>query len=182
VAVVPTSHTFTDGVKSSSEDNTYIRDPIAFLQRPPLAELRQTAAQLIANTTYVAVSFDAEDVDTDVDNIGGHDNVTNNSRYTARYAGWYQVSGVIGYVANATGRRLAAWAVNGTNVNAGQVAINNTGAATDVEVVARKKHLYLNVGDYLQLMAYQESGIALNTASAAAGVVQANMSVRWVSL
>lgn len=177
MAVVPTSHTFTDGLKTSSEDNTYIRDPIAFLQSPPIAELRQTTAQSIPNAAYTPLQFNAEDVDS----AGGHDNVTNNTRYTAVYAGWYQVSGGSGSVPNATGRRITALAVNGAVANGSQISPNNTGAASDTNVPTRTKLVFLNVGDYVELWLYQDSGGALNTNSAVAGVTQSSMTVKWVS-
>lgn len=178
MAVVPVSHTFSTTIGASSEMNTYVRDPLNFLMRPPIAELRQIVAQSLANATFVALTFTAFDFDTDVDGIGGHDTGVNPSRFTARYAGIYQGSGVATYVANATGRRAQQWFVNGTALAASQTAYQST-AANDGEFAARTKQFYLNAGDYVELMGYQESGGALATFSTGAGACGA--SIRWVS-
>ena len=41
MAAVPTSHTFVDGLATSSEMNAYVRDPLNFVQRPPIAQMRR---------------------------------------------------------------------------------------------------------------------------------------------
>ena len=159
MAVVPSSHTFTSGVATSSEANAYIRDPVA-------------------DSTITAVTFTAEDVDTDVTGTGGHDNVTNNTRYTAVYAGWYQVAGGINFTANGTGDRFAWWRVNGTDVN-GSSGFLGADATNDNVVMPRTKLVFLNVGDYVELIGFQSSGAPLNTL--VSGRAQSNMSVVWVS-
>jgi hypothetical protein len=166
---VPSSHTFVDGVLTSSEMNAYIRDPISFLLQPPLARLRQTVVQSIPSSTFTAITFTTEDVDTDVDGVGGHSNAINTSRFTSRYSGWYEIGGGVAYAANATGRRLAHFYVNGAAVNGAQVALPAT-AANDSAVPAKLTLVYLAVGDYVELMAYQESGGALNTFSSLGGM------------
>lgn len=177
---VPQTHTFTDGVVTSSEDNSHLRDPIAFLTSPPIAELRRTTAQSLTSGVLTAIGMDTPDVDTDVDGIGGHDPVTNNSRYTARYPGWYSVGVGVGYVANATGIRTAQSAVNGSNVNGSQGKINAVTGGVATCVVGRTKLVYLNEGDYAEPMGFQNSGGALNTSTT--DVEQPNMSIRFVSI
>ena len=176
MAVVPSSHTFTSGVATSSEANAYIRDPIAFLLARPRAELRQTAAQAFVTATITAVQFNAEDVDTDVSGTGGHDNAVNNTRWTAVYAGWYQVGGGVSFAVSAVGDRFCWLRVNGTDVNGsmGFVAADATGLAVPM---CRTKLVFLNVGDYVELIGYQDSGGNLNT-----GVTtreQPNMTIIW---
>ena len=176
MAVVPASHTFSSGtVATSSEANTYIRDPIAFLLNRPIANLRQTVVQSIANAAGVAITFDAEDFDT----ANGHDNVTNNSRYTAVYAGRYLLGGGVSYAANATGVRGAYWYVNGSTVAGTEVIIPASGGGIVTSVPARSVLTFLNVGDYVELIAYQTSGGALNTGVTGGG--QSSASVEWVS-
>lgn len=165
---VPSSHTFVDGVLTSSEMNNYIRDPISFLYAPPIARLRQTSIQSIPTNTFTALLWDTEDVDTDISGVGGHSTSVNTSRYTSLYASWYLAGGGAGYAANATARRACAWAKNGTNISGSQIAVPAT-AANDCEIGARLIFVYLNVGDYLELMAFQESGGALNTNVTGAG-------------
>jgi hypothetical protein len=180
VAAVPVPHTFVDGVYSTSEANTYLRDPLLFLQTPPMAELRQTAAQSIPNGTFTALLFDTSDVDKDylVATNAGHSTSSNTSRYTARFPGWYQCSGGVSIAANAVGVRGAYWYVNGSPLNGTESMGTNSGA-TNHGTVPRTKHIYLNIGDYVELFCYQTSGGALNTAVST--FAQSSMTDRWVS-
>lgn len=176
--VVPGTHTFTDGIAPSSEMNSYVRDPIAFLQRKPICKARQATLQSIPSGAFTSITLDAEDVDTDVDGVGGHDNVTNNSRFTARYPGYHSISGGCSFASNVTGRRGVRVAVNGTAVNGSTVVLAATIAAS--VVVGNDRNLvYLNVGDYVELQAFQDSGGALNTVSTTDS--QPRLMVSWES-
>jgi hypothetical protein len=147
---------------------------VAFLRTPPIAELRQTSAQTLSNATSTALLFDTEDVDS----AAGHSTSSNTSRYTAVYDGWYQLSGGAGFAANTTGVRLLLWQVNGTSLPQGGAIIGATSALV-ARVAARTVHAYLNVGDYVELSAYQSSGG--NLAMSVSVGDQPSMSVRWVS-
>lgn len=63
--------------------NTDIRDAFNFFKGPPFAELRKSSPTTI--TAFTAVPWDVEVKDSD----NGHNNVTNNTRYTALTAGYY---------------------------------------------------------------------------------------------
>jgi len=173
VATVPTTPDFTSGVSSSTQFNQ-LSDAIDFLLSPPIAELRQTVAQTLTTGVWASVTFDVEDKDS----VSGHDTVTNNSRYTAVYAGWYQCSGGVGFVVNATGIRGTRWSVNGTALNGSQTSEAPT-TVTAAQWTPRTKQIYLNVGDYVELQAFQSSGGNLNTDVTTTN--QSHMSVRWVS-
>jgi len=171
---VPTPATFAVGVLASTAMNSGVRDPLNFLLSPPAAKLRQTSAQSLTTSVAAAITFDVEDLD----NVGGHSTVTNTSRYTAVYAGWYFCGGGVGYASNATGLRGAEFAVNGTVVNGVGVLLSAiTGATT--RVPCRGILVFLNVGDYVEVLGFQSSGGALNTA--VTGTEQPSMSVVWES-
>lgn len=178
MASVPDTHDFTGGVANSTEANAYIRDPLRFLLNPPRAELRQTVAQSIPNGTGTPITFDVEDLDQNIGALAQHDNVTNNSRFTAQYAGWYELGGAVGFAANTTGQRVANWIVNGSSINASQVT-DQALSALGNKVAARSKHVFLNVGDYVELTAFQNSGGALNTN--VTSNEQSGAMIRWVS-
>lgn len=163
MATVPTTHTVVDGLATSSEMNSYFRDPIAFLMKPPIFRLRQTVVQSLTSGVWTAVTFTTEDVDTDVDGVGGHDNAVNTSRYTARYAGWYEVSFMANIAASAAGQRGGRVAVNGTAITGSESFIDAT-AAGGIELPASTALVFLNVGDYVEAQALQSSGGAINTA------------------
>lgn len=176
MATVPATRTFVDGVFLSSDPNTYIRDPLNFLLNKPVAELRQTVLQSLPSGAWTSITFTTEDIDTDVSGTGGHSNSVNTSRYTAVYPGWYLCSGGVGYVATATAQRGTRWTVNGTAVN-GSATFVPTTAAFDVLIASRTKRIFLNVGDYVEMQAWQDTGGLLNTNVSAEN--QSHMSIGW---
>lgn len=174
MATVPSSHDFVSGVATSSEANAYIRDPIAYMLARPIAKLRQTVAQSLTSGAFTPITFTTEDVDS----AGAHDTVTNTSRYTAVYAGWYLVSYTVGFAVSATGRRIAYLTVNGTAVGGTGVALG--AFATFATVITASSMVFLNVGDYVEVNGYQDSGGPLNT-SVAQAYEMSSMTVIWVS-
>jgi len=175
MATIPTFITWVTGqVVTAAQLNANVRDGGNFFLSWPVAELRQTVAQSIANGTPTAVTFDTEDIDTD----NGHSTVSNTSRYVGQTAGRFQVSGGVGFAASATARRSAQWFKNGSVINAGSAMVPAT-AANDMAVAARTMTVFLNGStDFVELDAYQESGGALNTFVTGNG--QPSMSVRMV--
>jgi len=176
VAFVPDTKTFTNSVLDSSDINAFIRDPIRFLLNKPIAELRQTVAQSLASGAWQSLTFTTEDVDTDPAGTGGHSNSVNTSRYTAVYAGWYLCSGGVGFDASAVGDRGIRWMVNGTAVLGSGVFLATSPLLTTL-VPARVKRILLNLGDYLEMQAWQDTGGALNTN--VSGENQSSMSIAW---
>jgi hypothetical protein len=158
---VPTAPDFVDGLSSSSQLNQ-LRDAIRFMQQRPRAKLSQRTLQTLTNATFAAVSFDNEIVDTDVDNVGGHDNSTNPTRWTARYRGLYSIHGTVTFDANATGVRYAMLRINGVDQEATNGSLPGQ-AASAISVHTHPGKLFLADGDYVELVAYQNSGGNLNT-------------------
>lgn len=147
-----------------------------FTQTPPATQLTQSVAQSLPTGTATAILMDTEGLDTD----GGHSLSTNTSRYTCQVAGWYLVSAVIPFSTNGTGLRNGYLAVNGTRVPGTTAAC--LASTTDVVVVTVPASLtHLNVGDYVEVLATQASGGALNTFIEAGGARPA-MSILRTSL
>lgn len=163
------------GHSDRGDEGEAVLDQIDFLSTKPIAQMRQTSSQSTTSDNFTAIQFQAEDVD----NYNGHDNSTNNTRYTCKVAGWYRLSGKVGWAANATGRRAAQWFKNGSALNASQTAIIAT-SASDVEHPAVSMLVSLAVDDYVELHGFQESGGALSTTVTTAQV-QSIMTVEWVS-
>ncbi len=174
---VPTVPTFSPGIVSAT-DLGLLASVSRFATNPPRAELRATVVQLINNGAATPINFDTADVDTDIDGVGGHNPAVNPSRFTARYPGWYEVSGGVVFAAAAANRRVTWFKVNGVDVS-GTEAVTPGSAAGSVGPAARSKLVYLAIGDYVELVAYQDSGGALNTAVVT--FEQPNMTVRWKS-
>lgn len=144
--------------------------------RRPLCVMRQTVAQSLTNNTATAITFDAEDVDYD----NGHSTVTNTSRYTAGTAGWYLVNYAVAFSSNATGKRTANLKLNGTTDLVGTFSDAVPLTTGDVTTFGLAKLIFLNASDYIELMALQTSGGALNTYVTAP--IQSMMSVEWRSV
>ncbi|MFI2650210.1 hypothetical protein [Micromonospora fulviviridis] len=179
--VPETKATWTNGVDPLDSTNlhAYLRDPLRFLMNKPVAELRASTGQPIPSGSFTPVLFNLEQVDTDPDGIGGHSTVTNTSRYTARYPGWYRVGGSVTWPSNATGRRATQWAVNGSTVDATQ-EIRPGSSAGALGSQADDPLIFLAEGDYLELRVWQDSGISLTLLSTSAD--RPRMTVEWERL
>jgi len=142
--------------------------------RKPVAKLRQTVSQSLATSgTAAAVLFDVEDVDYD----GGHSTVTNTSRYTAQTTGWHVVNYTIGFASNATGYRQGYIQLNGiANFFAYEIVPAVNGQVT---AIGNGGVTFMTAGDYIEVMALQTSGAALNITS---GAVQCSLTVCWLSV
>ncbi len=177
MATVPAPPTFSPGASSTTQLNQLV-DALNFALNPPRAEVRQGSAQAIPNNSSTSVTFNVKDLDENVAGEAQHDTSTNNSRFTAVYAGWYLCSGAVCFAANATGVRITQWAVNGSVQNGTDVEISAVSGAVTI-VPARTRKLYLAIGDYVELRAFQNSGGSLNTGVTTSN--QSGMAVHWVS-
>lgn len=124
----------------------------------PIAHLVQTSAQSIPSAVFTSIQFNTETIDT----AGGHDNVTNNTRYTCQKVGRYLLSGGVATV-SAAGFRATRWALNGTAIAGSQFDTNpQTGAEWPCGV--RSIVVTLAVNDFVEVQLYQDTGgPALNT-------------------
>jgi hypothetical protein len=175
MATVPVEITWVTGqVVTAAQLNANLRDAINFLISPPLAILRQTVAGSFTSATWTQVSFDTEDIDRD----SGHSTVTNTSRYTAQTAGYYLCAGKISFASNATGRRWTRWDVNGSEINATRLGFAPSNGDVS-EIPACSRWIFLNVGDFVELKGYQDSGGALNTVVTSGDQPMANL--QWMS-
>lgn len=160
--VIPyTKQTWTDGVSScSAARNNVHEDGINDAHYQPSVRAYNNANQLLLSGSLTALAFNSERFDTAGNSASTmHDNVTNNSRLTCRYAGKYLVSVNVRWTANATGIRYIDVLLNGTT----PIAVNQVGAISANEVIQSISCLYdLAVNDYLQCRGLQTSGGALN--------------------
>lgn len=172
---VPVEITWVAGqVVTATQLNTNLRDGINFIITPPLFIGRQTVSGSFTTATWTQVSLDTEDIDRD----GGHSTTVNPSRYTAQTAGYYLCTGRISYVSNATGRRWSRWDVNGSEITASRLGFPP--ANGDVtEIPAAPRRVYLNVGDYLELKGFQDTGGSLSTVVTSGD--QPVMDIQWCS-
>jgi len=119
------------------------------------ARIFRSTAQSIPKDTYTAISFDTVQVDTD-----GYFSVVNPTRLTIPRGGYYLFGGRMSYAVNNTGLREVVLARNGDGLGYGvdsRVAV--TSALTKITIAFLNE---LNTDDYLELLAWQNSGDALD--------------------
>ena len=153
---VPTA--VTNEVIPSSWWNTYVRDNMLALHEAvagviPSARVYNSANISIPNNTVTVLTFNSELLDTD--NI--HDTATNPSRLTCKTAGLYAIYGNAQFAAHATGARSVLIRLNGTTFIAEAVA----GSAGIIQSPPVSTQYPLEVGDYIELAVWQNSGGSL---------------------
>jgi len=177
--VVPVLPTIAGGILTTSQ-LAAITQVSQFLAVPPKVILRQTVAQSIPNTGLNPVTFDVTDVDEDYlsSKAGQHSTSVNPSRFTVKWPGRYAGLAVLAWAASATGQRGGKWAINGTQLNASLDSLDATAAGGQVAPAVPTLFPYLNIGDYVELGALQNTAGALLTGVSANS--QSSMSIWWV--
>lgn len=131
-----------------------------------------SGAQSIANATLTALAFPAEQFAHDPNGTLHHvsGSPVPAEVVTCRTAGVYRLAGHARFAVNATGYRQISLRVNGTLYLATSTATAVTGITTDLAVA---DDYFLAATDYVELVATQTSGGALDVDSAALSVVKA---------
>lgn len=133
-----------------------------WVNKKPLCIAYDTAAPSIPSSGLNSFALAAEFIDTD----GMHSTTTNTGRITIQTAGWYKVWGNVAWNSNVTGTRGGIIRQNGTiNVEPTYTQI----AATNFNTTVRLNEGWVQcvVGDYFEIQAYQNSGVALNLTTTA---------------
>lgn len=171
---VPVPRTFSVSEVETAAYFNSLRDALNYLINPPLAVLYQGVVQSIPNSAFTPVTFDTTLTDT----YGAHSNVTNNSRYTAQVAGWYDLdAGFSLSASNTTGARDGQWAKNGSAITTPGAGIVIGGSASNTATLPMPGlQVFLSVGDYVELWVFQNSGGAINSNIA---TFTSYMSIRW---
>lgn len=134
--------------------------------QPPGCRANRTTTQSISNNASTAVQLNAADSH---DTGALHDTSTNNTRITVATAGIYLIQGQIDWAASTIGRRGSLIRLNGAT----ELAKQNLSADADDPVVQVVTLYSLAASDYVELLAYQNSGGSLNLDTA-------HLSVQWV--
>ena len=120
------------------------------------ARAHNNANQSIPHNTWTALALNSERYDTDTI----HDNVTNNSRLTCKTAGVYSSTGCVYFNTGAISWRGIAIRLNGTTFIGAQLFWSGAVAGFYFSVATIYK---LAVNDYIELLAYQTTGGAINS-------------------
>jgi hypothetical protein len=165
VAIIPTIPVFFDGppAVNASQLNALGQALNFQLFTRPFARYRQSAAGVtFVNAVWATMVYDVTDLDTDSGRTGTG---SATDRYVARTTGWYNVTAILAFTANSAGARYVRLLVNGTTQVgvAAQAASPSPGISSPVLT----RRIHMNVGDYLQVQGYQDSGANLYTYGAA---------------
>jgi hypothetical protein len=131
-----------------------------FLPKQAMVRVTKSAAQSINSGSATALTWDTETFDTD----SLHDNVTNNNRLTASVTGKWMVTAAVSFAANSTGYRQVK--INKNNTTDYAIAVSLNLGASDTPGVTVSDIVDLAAGDYVQIIAAQNSGGALNVITA----------------
>ena len=155
---VPNPRTAVAGEFETAAYMNAIRDAINFLANPPEATVYQSVAQSFTSGAAAALTFDATITYT----YGGHSNTTNNTRYAAQVGGTYLLLGTVAWTNVSTGNRNLTFNKNGSAVTQFGGAYPAAGTAVFPQVSAWAK-VQLLAGDYVEAIAYQDSGSTIST-------------------
>lgn len=137
----------------------------------PLCIVRNSVVQSVANNSVATpLTWDTEVVDTH----GWHSTSSNTSRITPNVAGWIELTAIIHFAGNSTGRRAAVVKLNGGTANYGE--IKAAGSASGVSAFVTREIEVNGSTDYVEAFPFQDSGGALNTAD----VTNTFFSVKWL--
>jgi hypothetical protein len=123
---------------------------------PPCAHVYHNTTQSIPNSTFTTVTFNSELFDTD----GVHSTTVNTSRLTCVTTGKYLVTANIAFAANATGYRRILLRANAATDLAEDIRSNVGGSLHTI--CSLQSQIGLTAGDYIEILAWQDSGGALN--------------------
>ena len=166
-----TVHNPTTGASPPASWGDTVRDNQQLFSTPPSVKAVRTAVQSVAHNTYTALAFNAAD-EWDTDSF--HSTSTNNTRITvpSGLGGKYHIIGSATFAAGADSTRLMQVRLNGATVIGFLQATNGVPAGAfggSVPIMYA-----LSAGDYVELVCYQFSTVALN--------VTGSLSAHWVSL
>lgn len=135
-----------------------VRDSLLWLATDaPTCRVYNSANISVGTGAYAALTFDSESFD-----VGGcHSTSVNTGRITvpSGAGGKWSVSGNITFAVNSTGQRGVAIRLNGTTY----IATATTAAFASIDASLHiSAHWSASAGDYFELMAFQNSGGALN--------------------
>lgn len=134
-------------------DVSYLKDRV---DNPPRARLSHSTTQSLTSGADTALAWDSEADDS----AALHDTSTNNSRITipTGEGGWWLFSAAVEFTAHASGERKLSLRVGGSSDYAYEAVGAAASGVTRLGVTA---HLALAAGQYVEVIAAQNSGGAL---------------------
>lgn len=175
MSLAPSPKTWTDTTDflTAANLNTELRDALTFLLQKPRVALRRVAAQSIPNTTAarVPIQWDTEDSD-----LASMWSSGANTKIFTQYAGRYSVAVIVDFAVGGTTGSSRALYVKANGTTEWTVAVHPSNGASDTIMgfTFEIPRLFA-VGEYIEILAGQSSGGALNIG----GGADCYCSVKW---
>lgn len=123
----------------------------------PICVIYRNTGLSVTSSTDTVVDFESELTDT----LGWHSSITNPSRITPTIAGWYRLTGGMGWSGHATGRRKHSWLKNGSAIVGGGTSYYAVNSGVILHLFSSPL-VYLNgTTDYITVSVWQDSGSTL---------------------
>jgi hypothetical protein len=155
--------------------NAEVYSTLAWLLQAPMCKVRQTTAQALASGVTTTLNFQTEDIDP----YNFH-NLTNPSRITPTFPGWYRCYFSVGMGALTVGNirwALARKNAGGTNVFSRR---DSKPPTTSQNKSIRGVPFFVQMNgttDYLEVNANQDGGSSMNTICD--GIINSEFFCRW---
>jgi uncharacterized protein (DUF885 family) len=169
VAVVPyVRATHSDGQSWSAAKANLLEAGVNDVSYAPCVRVYHNTTQSITSATETSVAFNSERFD-QAGNAADtmHDNVTNNSRLTARYAGVYQITAHIDWNTIPTPSTVLRIRKNGTDYLATLQFVAGTALDARQQIITTMASLAVN--DYVEVRVIQTSGGAVTIVASDTG-------------
>jgi hypothetical protein len=124
---------------------------------PNVCQSRRDTAQSIPNGTWTAIAWNSDAFDS----TGLHNAGTNDEAFYIKSPGWYRIEANVNFDASATGGRLAKVEINNSDVDTS--IMNNAPISGQTTNAFTSTTRFLNTGDKIRILVYQNSGGALST-------------------
>jgi len=146
---------------------------------PPACRIYRSTTLSVPHNAVTAIPFDVERFDNDL----MHSTVSLTDRITFNTAGVYVIHAFIVFAASTAGQRTLQIVLNGDNakvlVSTDQPPNPTVGNGTAIQVTTLWKFA---AADFIQAVAYQTSGGALNLIGSTPTLAQTEFAVGWVGL
>jgi hypothetical protein len=174
---IPTTSDFVAGeIVSAEKLNKNSSDQAAFFLNVPKCKLGSTTGQAFSSGVSAVHIFNTENINND----NMHSNTVNPSRMLINTPGLYIVVAQVIWNTNGTGRRVSHIKYTPNGSSSVSVATNSiAGNATYRPSMNLTYQGYLNIGDYLEIECYQDSGVSLSTSTLDGGVTLSAVWVGW---
>lgn len=173
-------HNPSSGAVATAAWGDAVNSAINLLANPPRVSVYRSADYGIADSDGTEVlAWNAETYDTDT----MHSLASNTGRLTATTAGRYLIVATIIWEADATGLRRCQLRLNGSSGDILDSDSDYAPGASNFSRVKLARVVELEVGDYVEVYCYQDSGGALSViGSAAATDEQSHLEMTWVGV